>query len=369
MSALVDLHSYRLLLDALHCGAAILSRAGNVEFVNDRLCRMSGRSREELEGQPLEALYNTADARAMLQDHRERFEEPHEGDFFLPLPDGQRLPVITSARPLGDQPPLNDYRLVTIIDISRQKQAERAIQEQYRTIAELSNTILEQAISLRGHADVLEARVRSRTSELREANLDTIYMLAIASEAKDEDTGRHVRRIQELTRVIALELQMGEAEADAIGYSSVLHDVGKMHIPDHILKKPGPLTDAERRLVEQHTIVGERILGSNPFFARARRIARSHHENYDGSGYPDARRAGEIPIEARIVHVADVFDALTHPRVYKSAWDTDRALDMLRKGSGRLFDPVVVDAFGRLAERGEHVREVPWPKIDTVTAE
>lgn len=369
MTALVDLYPFRLLLDALQCGAAILSRAGKVEFVNDRLCEMSARSREELEGQPLDALYNTDDAQRMLADHRERFEEPREGEFFLPLPSGKRMPVITSARPLGDQPPLSDYRLVTIIDISRQKQAERAIQEQYQTIAELSNTILEQAVSLREHADVLEARVRSRTSELRDANLDTIYMLAIASEAKDEDTGRHVRRIQELARVIALELQLGEADADAIGYSSVLHDVGKMHIPDHILKKPGPLTDAERRLVEQHTIVGERILGSNPFFARARRIARSHHENFDGSGYPDARRSDEIPIEARIVHVADVFDALTHPRVYKGAWDIDRALDMLRKGSGHLFDPMVVEAFGRLADRGDHVREVPWPRIDTVTSD
>lgn len=353
----IDLNPYRDLLDALNCGAAIVSRAGEVVVVNDRLGAMMLRPRHELEGLPLRSLYSSPHDRDALVTAHADFDIPTEGEFHVPLPNGGRLPVIASARPLGTTPPLGDYRLVTLIDISRQKAVERTLQEQYQVIAELSNTILDQAMNLRDHADVLEQRVRSRTADLREANLDTIYMLAIASEAKDEDTGRHVRRIQHLARKLALELDFSDGEADAIGYSSVLHDVGKMHVPDHILKKPGPLTDDERSLIQQHTLAGERILGANPFFARARLIARSHHENFDGTGYPDRLGGQDIPVEARIVHVADVFDALTHPRVYKHAWDVGDAIAVLHEGAGRMFDPQVIEAFDRLCGKNAHLPE------------
>ncbi len=118
-----------------------------------------------------------------------------------------------------------------------------------------------------------------------------------------------------------------------------------MHVPDEILKKPGALTPPEMAIMREHTIWGERILGDKPYFASARQIARSHHENFDGSGYPD-RLAGEsIPIAARIVHLADVYDALTSPRVYKAAWAPREAMDFIREASGQMFDPEVVKAF------------------------
>jgi putative two-component system response regulator len=125
-----------------------------------------------------------------------------------------------------------------------------------------------------------------------------------------------------------------------------------MHVPDHILKKPGPLTPAERVEVQSHTVIGERILSEQPFFARARRIARSHHENWDGSGYPDATSRTETPVEARIVHLADVFDALTSPRVYKHAWNAGDAAGVIRESRGLMFDPDVVAAFESLFDRG-----------------
>jgi putative two-component system response regulator len=145
---------------------------------------------------------------------------------------------------------------------------------------------------------------------------------------------------------------------EQFGYSSILHDVGKVHIPDAILTKPGALTEEERRVINEHPIAGERILGQNPFFSSARRIARSHHENWDGSGYPDGLSRYSISVEARIVHVADVFDALTSRRPYKAAWEHAEALRAIGEMSGRGFDPEIVAALISLASRGELRRAV-----------
>src|SRR5206468_3740819 len=139
-------------------------------------------------------------------------------------------------------------------------------------------------------------RGRGRTAERHEANMDAIYMLAVASESKDEDTGAHVRRLERYSRTLARELGFGEREAETVGYSAILHDIGKIHVPDHILKKPGPLTDDERRVIQEHTLAGEHILSVKPFFHMARRIARHHHENWDGSGYPDRAAGADIPV-------------------------------------------------------------------------
>src|SRR4029077_11350400 len=144
--------------------------------------------------------------------------------------------------------------------------------------------VLEQALDLKHYSKELEQRVKDRTADLHAANMDAIYMLAEAAEAKDHDTGRHVRRIQAYSRALALQLGIKDAEAEEIGYSAILHDVGKLHVPDRILAKPGPLDRDERNEMEQHTIVGEKILSPRPFFAQSRQIARSHHENWDGSG-------------------------------------------------------------------------------------
>jgi hypothetical protein len=339
-------------LEALNCGAVVIDRAGQVTRANTRVAQMMRRPALNIVGRSFLDFYDDPDSHAFVLERRAKFDTPWEGEFFLPLPDGSRLPVIVSSRVLGAEPPLCDLRLVTLIDISAQKQAEASIKEQYEIIAKLSNTILEQAVNLKDYSQTLEERVAERTAALHAANLDAIYMLAVASEAKDQDTGRHVRRIREYARVLAAELGMTPAEAEEIGYSAVLHDVGKMHVPDHILKKPGPLTPEERREVEQHTVIGERILADNAFFARARRIARSHHENWDGSGYPDSTAREEIPVEARIVHLADVFDALTSPRVYKHAWSAHDAAGVIRESRGMMFDPNVVDAFESLYSRG-----------------
>jgi putative nucleotidyltransferase with HDIG domain len=346
------LYYFSAFMEALNCGAALVDRSGTIVAVNSRLAQMMETDAATLKGVAVRTLYEEDAARGQVDVMLAHFDTPHEGEFYLPLPGGRKRPVLSSANRAGEDKPLCDYRLVTMIDLSAQKEAEEGIKEQYRIITELSNTILTQAESLKTYSARLEERVRERTAELHAANLDAIYMLAVASEAKDEDTGRHVRRIEHYARLLSRELGMDEGVAEAIGYSAVLHDVGKMHVPDHILKKPGKLTDAERIAIQSHTIIGERILANRPFFARARKIARSHHENWDGSGYPDGLSGENIPLEARIVHLADVYDALTTPRVYKAAWSTYDAMVVIEEGAERMFDPRIVRAFIGLHERG-----------------
>ncbi|MBU0768103.1 MAG: response regulator, partial [Proteobacteria bacterium] len=157
--------------------------------------------------------------------------------------------------------------------------------------------------------ETLEDLVQKRTSQLEEAIREGVVMLAMAAEAKDDDTGNHVHRIQRLTQKICTGLKMSSEKSEQLSFFSMMHDVGKIHIPDHILKKPGPLTDQEWKLMRTHCIAGEKILGNKAFYQTAREIARSHHERWDGSGYPDGLKGESIPLAARIVTVADVFDA------------------------------------------------------------
>jgi putative nucleotidyltransferase with HDIG domain/PAS domain S-box-containing protein len=340
------------LLSALTCGAAMIDPSGKFVYANHRLCTMLQRNCEAVVGQTIFNLLKPPPPVQLLEDIASEVNEPRDHEAALLLPDGAHLPVMITATTLPALPGLSEHRLITVVDVSPQKEIEESLRSQYTIVTELSNTILEQAMDLKHSNDALENRVRQRTQELHEANLDAIFMLAIASEAKDQDTGRHVRRIQHLAELLARELGSDPKSAEAIGYAAVLHDVGKMHVPDHILQKPGPLTPEERSVMQEHTLIGERILVEKPFFTRARRIARSHHENWDGSGYPDGARRDEIPIEARIVHLADVYDALTSVRVYKPAWDPESAAEAIAEGKDQMFDPEIVRAFDSLYKRG-----------------
>ncbi len=332
------------MLDALHCGASIIDRAGRIVYINDRLCRMMRRDRDELIGMRVADQYADPQMRDRVARMLEKFDRSSEAETYIERPDGSRLPVLTASKPLEADALDGPLRVVTVNDITRLKEA-------MDDIAELSDTVLSQAVDLKRQAEALDNRVRERTAELRAANMDAIYMLAVASEARDGDTGAHVRRIERYARAVAIEMGLPDAQARRIGYSAILHDVGKIHTPDEILKKPGKLTAAERARMQRHTVVGEAILSTQPFFETARQIARSHHENYDGSGYPDRAAGQTIPPAARVVHAVDVFDALSSPRVYKDAWPLERAAQVIRDGREKDFDPCVVDAFVALFDR------------------
>jgi len=204
-----------------------------------------------------------------------------------------------------------------------------------------------------GHA-ALQDEIAGRSSELNRAlaelklaQAETVKRLSMAVEYRDEDTGAHIERIGNLSALLAEQIGMDQEFCMQLKLAAPLHDVGKVAIPDAILLKPGPLTPEERAIVETHAEEGYRILrgSSSEILELASRIALGHQEKWDGSGYPRGLAGEAIPIESRIVAVADIFDALTSDRVYRKAFSVEKALEMMRNERGRHFDPVLLDAF------------------------
>lgn len=340
-------------LDAVHSGILIVDHSGVIEYANPRAAELAGRIPAELLGRSLRSLCPKTADWSQVEHVLSTLGSGIEREFLLGLPDGTQRPTVICGRVLPHEAGQPPRFVVTLQDITIQKAAELEAREQFDDISTLTDNILVKAVRLEDYSRELEEVVRRRTSELHEANLEAITMLAVASEAKDADTGEHVRRIRRFAEAVAARLGFERTDAIRIGYSAILHDVGKFQVPDAILKKPGLLTDEERGEVERHTIVGERILSKAPFFELARQIARNHHENYDGSGYPDGLAGEQIPIAARIVRVVDVYDGLCSRRAYKEAWSVDQAADYIRDHAGRLFDPQVVRAFLEALRAGE----------------
>ncbi len=184
--------------------------------------------------------------------------------------------------------------------------------------------------------------------DLQSAYDNAIDMLAEIAEFKDKTTGQHIHRIDNYTRLVAVELGVPEAEAELFGKASRLHDVGKIGIPDEILRKRGKLTDAEFAIMKGHVSIGASILSHDPSLAIAREVALSHHERWDGGGYPTGLPSSNTPLLTRIVSVVDVFDALVSRRPYKEAWSVADAAANIEAAAGTQFDPSVVSAFLKL---------------------
>jgi len=201
----------------------------------------------------------------------------------------------------------------------------------------------------RAFNSVLEERVESRTRELHATQIDVIRRLATAAEFRDNETGQHIVRMSLFAHHLALASGFSEAEAVLIRDAAPLHDVGKIGIPDAILLKQGKLTSDEWEIMKRHAEIGGHILegGTSPQLKMARSIALSHHEKWDGTGYPNGLKGENIPIEGRIVAVADVFDALTSSRPYKPAWKIEDALAYMVENAGRHLDPKLVELFQR----------------------
>ena len=182
---------------------------------------------------------------------------------------------------------------------------------------------------------------------LKQANLDTIIRLAIVAEFRDSATAEHIQRISRISALIAQTMRLDHEQVELIQCASPMHDIGKIGIPDSILLKPGPLTPAERTVVETHTTIGVEILGrpTNALMQMAHDIALCHHERWGGGGYPKGLKGEVIPLSARIVCLADVFDALATKRCYKEAYPLDEVRSILAKERGQQFDPRVMDAF------------------------
>ena len=193
----------------------------------------------------------------------------------------------------------------------------------------------------------LERRVAEATSEIRLRERETLLRLARAGEYRDEDTGNHVIRMAKYSRLIAEQLGFNKEDAEIIEMAAPMHDIGKIGIRDEILLKPGKLTPDEFEIMKTHTLIGHEILKDSPsqFLQMGSVIALSHHEKFDGTGYPHGKKGDEIPIEARIVAVADVYDALVSERPYKHAWSMETAIEYMERQKGKHFDPDVLNAF------------------------
>jgi response regulator RpfG family c-di-GMP phosphodiesterase len=211
---------------------------------------------------------------------------------------------------------------------------------------------------VRRYSHDLEGEVRERTRDLRQSRLEVIRRLAQASEFRDAETGQHVMRMSRYSVLLASRIGIGEAECELLLQASPLHDVGKIAIPDAILLKPGSLDAAEWANMKRHTTYGYKLLaGSDSVLMRtAADIAKSHHERWDGGGYPEGSRGEAIPVFGRICALTDTFDALTSRRPYKEAWPVDRAWEEMHRLSGLAFDPELLRVFLSIAADVDRIR-------------
>jgi response regulator RpfG family c-di-GMP phosphodiesterase len=202
-------------------------------------------------------------------------------------------------------------------------------------------------LALAERAESLAAEVRKAMADVHERERETILRLARAAEFRDPGTGAHILRMTGYSQLIALRLGLSDHDQEMMRQAAPMHDVGKLGTPDQILLKPGPLTAQEFESMKRHSAVGYEILkdSASPVLQMAAQIALSHHERFDGGGYPGGLAGEAIPLPGRMVAVADVFDALTSDRPYKRAWQIERAADFLRQGRSTHFDPDCVDAF------------------------
>ncbi|MDD2925709.1 HD domain-containing phosphohydrolase [Rhodoferax sp.] len=209
---------------------------------------------------------------------------------------------------------------------------------------------------LANHNRILEEQVQQRTAQLHEANRETIFTLVRAAEHKDEETGHHVRRISHFCRELARHLALGAEFSEMIFLASPMHDVGKIGIPDHVLLKPGQLSEQEWVIMRTHCVLGANILsnGSSPCIQMGCEIALNHHERWDGSGYPQGIGGKAIPLAARIMQICDVYDALRSRRPYKQPFEHPLTVKIISQGDGRVhpghFDPEVLSCFVQQAD-------------------
>ena len=273
---------------------------------------------------------------------------------FRRLPKHRDIPIIL-VTVVGDEPLRQAALESGVIDFLVKPVRPRELRARCHNLLQLrqqSETVKQRALSL-------EQRLLSSMHEVEERERETLSRLARAIEFRDSGTSAYLERMSRVAGLVAECLGLSEEGVRTIEMAAPLHDIGKIAIPDSVLMKPGKLDEAEMAVMRRHPRIGHELLSGsqNRFIQVGAMIALRHHERFDGSGYPDGLVGEAIPLEARIVAVADVFDALISPRPYKDAWTIDAALAWLYSQRGRLFDPECVDALLQARERLEQICE------------
>jgi putative two-component system response regulator len=279
-------------------------------------------------------------------------------DLAMPAPDGFEVMALLTKLPIGRAVPI----VVLTADISAATR-KRALSsgasdfvtkpfDETEVRLRVQNLLRTRSLQLEleRHNVLLEQRVRERTHDLEYARRETLNRLALAGEYRDDETHEHAQRVGRTAALLADDLGLPSEEVDLIRRSAPLHDIGKVGVPDAILLKRGRLTADEFDLIKGHTLIGGRILAHSvsQVLQAGEIIARTHHERWDGGGYPLGIAGEAIPLHGRLVALADMFDALTHKRPYKPAWPLDRAAAEIRRVAGQQLDPAVVRSFERL---------------------
>lgn len=306
----------------------------------------------KIEGYEIFQAVNGADG---LEKTREKSPDVILLDIMMPIMDG-----IETLNHLKDNDTTRFIPVVMVTALNEVKYRVKAIElgaddfvskpvERHELTARVRSLLKVKAYNdhVLNYQKELEDMVNQRTLQLKEASLDTIYRLSLASDFKDQGTGDHIRRMSNFSAIIARQMGFSKDEVETILYAAPMHDVGKIGIPDKILLKPGKLSPEEWKIMRQHTTWGAKILEGSKivYIETARLIALSHHERWDGNGYPQGLRQKEINQPARIVAIADVFDALISSRPYKHAFTIEQAFDIIYKSNGSHFDPEVSAAF------------------------
>jgi len=243
--------------------------------------------------------------------------------------------------------------------VYKQEKAKRKeLEDARRLLAEEKKALQQEKAQLLAYAEdfrKLYQKQQQTLLQIKTANLETIYCLSNAAEFRDTDTGDHLKRMSHYSMLIAKTMGWSDEQADQLKHASPMHDIGKIGINDAILFKPGPYTDEEFEIMKRHTTIGYKILkdSESELLQMGASIAWTHHEKYDGSGYPRQLKGDAIPVEGRIVAIADVYDALTSARVYKPAFTRKKALSIMAESNGAHFDPVIFNAFMASVEQFE----------------
>ena len=319
-----------------------------------RLLNSSGYSRVDTTIDPLEAM-------AMLRDRK-----PDLLVLDLHMPDVDGFKILEQLKDV--LPPRGSFPVLVVTGDRDPSMKQRALQMGARdfvakpfnpieVVLRIDNLLearmLHQQLEEQNRA--LESIVHLRTRELEETRLEILERLAIAAEYRDDDTGDHARRVGRLASQIGAAMGLDADEVELLRRAAPLHDLGKVGIPDTVLLKSGPLTATEFAVVRMHTVIGAEILSGSrvPLLQTAEQIARSHHERWDGQGYPAGLSGTDIPLAGRITAVADAFDVMTHQRRYGHLLDEAAAFAEIERERGLQFDPAVVDALLRLRMAGE----------------